>query len=194
MDFDMTSLVQYVDGNAYAGLAGIANLGRDLQTTFAVDCVSLTPAFRVINGKQRFVPVIRMAVATAGAQNWTWVASISYQANLQVTVGFDFQVGTAAGGFSSSVTVNAGDPWIGRVRVPTPVQQQGGLPVTLTSLKPDRVPVLPSVTIPQNQMQSIFSPPLPPKFGPPPAEVSVPVVATLDGLTSTAVVQVKAHL
>jgi hypothetical protein len=199
VDFDFTaSPVMYVDGNAYAGLAGFQNQGTNVQTTFAVDCVSLTPTLMQLRGNQRLFPVIRIAAATQGNGQFTWLLRIAFQANLQVLVGFDFQVAGPLGGFGPSATVVAGDPWVGRIHVPSP--SPSGFSVTLTSLNPAFVPVSSTppgafthVTVPPNSPVATFSSPPTLKFSQPPAEVSVPMVATLNGLTSTATINVKAH-
>jgi hypothetical protein len=206
VDLDMSSadVVEFIAGNAYAGLAGFLNSGRDVQTTYAIDCVSIGPAFRTLKGVQRFVPVIKMAVATAGAGSGgiTMLARIAYQANIQAKVGLLFEVGGLAGGFGASVTVRAGDSWLGRIQVPVP--SPSGWPVTLSSaadaahqafvpLQPTHPPIPspPSPAILPGQTELLFTSAPTLKFSAPPAEVSVPIVATLNGFTSTAVVNVR---
>src|SRR5260370_888882 len=67
VDLDMSAgaVVEYIDGNAYASLGGFLNTGKNVNTTYAIDCVSIEPASRPMKGKQRFVPVIRIATAPA---------------------------------------------------------------------------------------------------------------------------------
>ncbi len=203
VDLDMSAgaPVEYIDGNAYAGLAGFLNIGINVQTTYAIDCVSIGPAFRILNGVRRFVPVIHIAAATAGTVSQTMLARIAYQANVQANLGLLFEVGVPGIGFTSSVTVRAGEPWLGRIQVPT--ASSAGWPATLTSsdlahqafvpLQPTNPPIPspPSPAIPPGQTQLLFTSPPTLKFNAPPAEVSVPIVATVNGFTSTAVVNVR---
>lgn len=205
VDLDMSAgaVAEYVDGNAYAGLAGFLDAGVDVQTTYAIDCVSIGPAFRTLKGKQRFVPVIKIAAATAGSGSGgiTMLSRIAYQANVQANVGLLFQVGNAFGAFGSSVTVRAGDTWLGRIQVPT--ASATGWPATLSSanqaqqafvpLQPTNPPIPPppSPAIPPGQTQLLFAAPPTLKFHAPPMEISVPIVATVNGFTSTAIVNVK---
>ncbi len=91
--------------------------------------------------------------------------------------------------FGQSVTVEAGSAWVGRVTVPFPVSS----PVQLKSLNPAFVPALPSLSIPPNQTEVVFSAPPTARFSAPPPNRSVPIVAMLEGVTSTAVVNVNAN-
>jgi hypothetical protein len=117
------------------------------------------------------------------------LSRIAYQANLQVLAGLNLLAGTPGKPFASSVTVTAGSSRPGEITVPFPVWA----PILLNSLDPVHIPVPADVTIPPPQTRRIF--PFPPTvpLSAPLAEISVPVVAVVNGLRSTVVVKVKAH-
>jgi hypothetical protein len=192
-DFNLTSLATYIDGNAYAGLAGFLNSGKDVQTTYAIDCVSVEPMWVILNNQTRLLPVIQLFVASqgvAGTTLFTSLTRVAYQANLQLNVGLNLQVAPPVGGFGPAVTINAGDTWLGQITLPTPAPPTG-LIAQLTALVQDsHVPVQHTVPIPPNSTSAVFSAPTG-KFGPP--DVSVPIVAAVNGISSpTATVHVKA--
>lgn len=197
LDLDLSDLVILQDGAACAGLAGLDTATQsdtDADTTFAIDCVDVIPSN--VTGHLR--PVVRCAVRVSGVGGDTVLRRISYQANLQVTIGFEFLVSPANAPivlFRSSAVVVSGQPWLGRVTIPFPAPPPNGFTFDLKSFD-QGVPVPPHITIPPFKQSADITPPMnTSKFSGPPLEKDVPIVASfpqLGGLTSTAILKVLA--
>jgi hypothetical protein len=196
LDLELSDFVNVIDFACYVGLAAFRNDDADNNTTFAVQGAQIVdPIPDPRPGKTGNLPVLQASVAVQGAADNTSVLSISYQANLQVLVAFEFQV-SAPGSvafFGKTATINAGQGWFGQVSVVNPAPTD--LHVTVESLAPQFAPP-PSqqpILIPAGQTSVTFAAPNTTSFNSP-AEVDVPIIATLTeaGLTSTATVKVIA--
>ena len=62
VNFDMSanSPVQWVDRNVYGGLGEFLSTSEashdTIQTAYSIDCASVFPGFRTVNGSQHFLP------------------------------------------------------------------------------------------------------------------------------------------
>jgi hypothetical protein len=190
----LSDWVQVINAACYAGLAGFQNIDRDTATTFDVEAATLLQVPDPVRGDGFSLPVLQASVSVLGDQGNTSIVSISYQANLQVLVGFDFQVGFggAASVFGNVVTVKAGQPWLGLIRLANPAPTD--LHVSFTSLQPQFAPAPSGITILAGQTSSgILTAPNTNPLGSL-AEVDAPMQATLveAGLTEMAMVRVTA--
>jgi hypothetical protein len=191
LDLNLSDWAQLIDSACYAGLAGFGNLDSDINTTFAVQAGDLIDLIPNPRKDGLFLPVLQAEIAVAGAAANTSVRSISYQANLQVLIGFDFRVGFGRVIVGNVVTVKAGQRWLGRVTLATPAPFD--LHVTFTSLAPQFAPAPPPIIIPAGQTSTFFTAPNTNLLGSL-AEVDAPIQATLveAGLTQMALVRVTA--
>ena len=140
-------------------------------------------------------PVLRAALAVLGAAGPTAIISLAYQAYLQVSVGFDLKLSLShprfPPHFGRRATISAGNPWLLEVvlREPAP---PGGVTFTIQSLDPIHAPAPATITIPQGQLSASLQASATPTFSAP-QQVDVPVVASLAGFNSTAILTILAR-
>jgi hypothetical protein len=196
LDLDISPpLTQLLDSACYAGLAAYSNTEASNNTTYAINSVELMvlSVFDPHAGMMRSLPTLQLDVFMEGTAGNTTILNISYQATLQVLVGFSLQVSVDVPGippsFAPTATIRDGDNWLGLITVPSPAPTD--LQVSLTSLNPGVAaappPAQQPITIPAGQTSATFTGPNTQLVN---AEVDVPIVANLGPLTSTAILRV----
>jgi hypothetical protein len=168
-----------------ATLTSIFNNDVNFDTTYAVNCVQVTP---VQNG-QMVLPTLTALVAVQGraATTGTGISKLMYQANVEIAVGLQILVNAniTNPSFQPTATVPAGGQWNFQLTLPTrarvnaPVQLASDPPAVLQNILPASFQVTPGHTVQE-------SGPLSTNDVPPGKPVPVKITASLDGFTSTA--------
>jgi hypothetical protein len=181
--------VQFVDSATNAELASIFNNDDDVDTTFAVDCVSTQPEDDPVT-QEKQVLTVSAAVAIEGAGGNTGLSRMAYQANVRLRVE-KVQLDSLLVSdthpppdFQPSARFVSGQPWLGRVVLNGPAPGLGVF-VNLASGDPSSAPVQGSVPVVGGQISADFTAPNTKSFTSP-VEKDVTITASLDAIQKTA--------
>ena len=190
----LSPAVQFVDSATNAELASIFSRDDDVDTTYAVDCVSTQPedAIDPVTHQHQQLLTLTAALAIQGGGGTTGLSRMAYQANVRLRVS-EVQLDSlllspksSPPNFQPSATILSGQPWLGRVVLTGPAQGNGVF-VGLASGDSSLASVPPSVPVVGGQVSGDFTAPNTQEFFVSRADhIDVQITASLNAIQKTA--------